>query len=347
MDKIKVLIVDDSAVIREVLSEVLASDPAIEVIGTAEDPYDARTKIKELKPDVLTLDIEMPKMDGITFLKNLMKLNPLPVVMLSTLTHKGADATLQALELGAVDYMPKPAVNQSDAALQQFQYEIISKVKMAAASLQKLKSRRMANSEKKVVTAQPVNHKSELIAIGSSTGGTEALRDIFQQLPANLPPIIISQHIPASFSTRLANRLDQVSEIAVKEAQEGDILQTGHAYLAPGSYHLKVKPHGYQLRLTLDNSLEVNRHKPSVEVMFDSAAELGGEKITALMLTGMGEDGAAAMLRLKEAGAHNIVQDEATSLVWGMPGTAVRLGAASEIVPLEKIAARLVKHLAS
>ena len=346
MDKIKVLVVDDSAVIRGVLSELLASDPAIDVIGTAEDPYDARDKIKQLKPDVLTLDIEMPKMDGITFLKNLMKLNPMPVVMLSTLTHKGAEATLQALELGAVDYMPKPSVQQSDEALQQFQYELINKVKMAAASLQKLKSKRMAGSDKKVIVAGEVSSENgRLIAIGSSTGGTEALRDIFQQLPANLPPIIISQHIPASFSARLANRLNQVSEITVKEAQEGDILQPGHAYLAPGSHHIQVKPHGYQLKLLLDDSPEVNRHKPSVEVMFDSAIALGAEKVTALMLTGMGEDGAAAMLRLKAAGAHNIVQDEATSLVWGMPGAAVRLGAASEVVPLEKIAMRLVNHL--
>ncbi|MAY42437.1 MULTISPECIES: chemotaxis response regulator protein-glutamate methylesterase [unclassified Neptuniibacter] len=347
MDGIRVLIVDDSALVRNVLTELLSLDSSIEVVGTAVDPYDARDKIKLLKPDVVTLDIEMPRMDGITFLKNLMKLNPIPVVMISTLTHAGADATLQALELGAVDYIGKPTANESDEALKLFQRDLVDKVKAAAGSSSKLKFRRsLSNIDRPVIKPTSITHKNnQLIAIGSSTGGTEALHDLLSVLPGSMPPIIITQHIPESFSDRFANRLNRQSELSVSEAKEGDVLKAGHVYIAPGSHHLVIKKYGHQFICTLDSSEPVNRHKPSVEVMFDSLSELDAKNITTVLLTGMGEDGALAMKRLVDQGAYSIVQDEATSLVWGMPGAAVRLGAAKEVLALEKVAPRLVQYL--
>ena len=345
MDGIRVLIVDDSALVRNVLTELLSLDSSIEVVGTAVDPYDARDKIKLLKPDVVTLDIEMPRMDGITFLKNLMKLNPIPVVMISTLTHAGADATLQALELGAVDYIGKPTANESDDALKLFQRDLIDKVKAAAGSSSKLKFRRSSsNIDRPVIKPTAITHKNNhLIAIGSSTGGTEALHDLLSVLPGSMPPIIITQHIPESFSERFANRLNRQSELSVSEAKEGDVLKAGHVYIAPGSHHLVIKKYGHQLICTLDSGEPVNRHKPSVEVMFDSLCDLDAKNVTTVLLTGMGEDGALAMKRLVDQGAYSIVQDEATSLVWGMPGAAVRLGAAKEVLALEKVAPRLVQ----
>nr|WP_286240976.1 chemotaxis response regulator protein-glutamate methylesterase [Neptuniibacter halophilus] len=349
MDITRVLVVDDSAVVRSILTELLSQDPGLEVVGAAVDPYDARDKIKQLKPDVLTLDIEMPKMDGLTFLKNLMKLNPMPVVMLSTLTHEGADATLQALELGAVDFIAKPSTAESDSALQQFQQELIGKVKTAASTSNKLKFRRPSAAKEPAASTIPlqggVKRHNQLIAIGSSTGGTEALHDILVQLPATMPPIIVTQHIPASFSERFANRLDRNCTLNVKEASDGDVLHPGSVYIAPGDYHLTVVQYGHEHVCKLDPRAPVNRHKPSVEVMFDSLEALDQRNITTVMLTGMGEDGAAAMKRLVDLGAYSIVQDEASSLVWGMPGAAVRLGAAREVVALDKIAKQLVKHL--
>ncbi|WP_415903299.1 protein-glutamate methylesterase/protein-glutamine glutaminase [Neptuniibacter sp. QD29_5] len=348
MEKTRVLIVDDSALVRGVISELLSMDSSIEVVGTAVDPYDARDKIKQLKPDVLTLDIEMPKMDGITFLKNLMKLNPMPVVMLSTLTHEGADATLQSLEIGAVDFIAKPSNTQSDELLEVFQSDLVEKVKAAASASAKLKFRRNTrNSEPKVLSkpSSVLKGRNKLIAIGSSTGGTEALHDILSVLPADMPPIVVTQHIPASFSDRFANRLNRNCELTVKEAVHGEVLKSGNVYIAPGDTHLCVKQHGHEYVCALVDSNPVNRHKPSVEVMFNSIIEIDPKNITAIMLTGMGEDGALAMKDLVDKGAHSIVQDEASSLVWGMPGAAVRLGAAKEVVPLNDIAQRLVKHL--
>ncbi|PIE25532.1 MAG: chemotaxis response regulator protein-glutamate methylesterase [Neptuniibacter caesariensis] len=346
MDKIQVLIVDDSAVVRSVLTGLLSAEPDIEVVGAAVDPYDARKKIKQLRPDVLTLDIEMPKMDGITFLKNLMKLNPMPVVMLSSLTQDGADATLQALEFGAVDYIAKPTATDSDVALKLFQRELVSKIQMAAESAKKLKFMRSSGKQEKV-TVQLDNIKldNQIVAIGSSAGGTEALHKVIQQLPEVMPPIIVTQHIPASFSERFASRLNRSSVLKVVEAKNDDVLRPGYVYLAPGDSHLTIQQSGCEYVCRLDTGDKVNRHKPSVEVMFDSLLPLTPLNVTGVMLTGMGEDGAQAMKRLLDAGAFNIVQDEATSLVWGMPGAAVKAGAASEIVPLHKIAQRIVGHL--
>ncbi len=351
MARTRVLIVDDSAVVRSVINEMLSADADIEVVGEAVDPYDARDKIKQLRPDVLTLDVEMPKMDGITFLRNLMKLNPMPVVMLSTLTQEGAEVTLQALELGAVDFIGKPVASSSDSHLERFQTDLISKVKAAAGASQKLRFRRSrVEPAERLATPVPavkVQARDQLrvIAVGSSTGGTEALRDVLTTLPANMPPIVITQHIPASFSERFANRLNTVCELTVKEARDGDVLESGHVYIAPGSQHLKIKKHGLKMICRLEDSDPVNRHKPSVEVMFKSLLEMPPANVTAMMLTGMGEDGAKAMKTLADAGAHTIVQDEASSLVWGMPGAAVKYGAAKDVVALQKIAKRLLQHL--
>lgn len=350
MPKTRVLIVDDSAVVRSVISEMLSADPDIDVVGEAVDPYDAREKIKQLRPDVLTLDVEMPKMDGITFLRNLMKLNPMPVVMLSTLTQEGAEVTLQALELGAVDFIGKPLANSPADQLEHFQSDLTEKVKAAAGAMQKLRFRRTRSEpaapvEANIRVASTAKDQLRVIAIGSSTGGTEALRDILTLLPKNLPPVVITQHIPASFSERFAKRLNTVCELEVKEAKDGDVLETGHVYIAPGSQHLNIKKHGLKMICQLEDSEPVNRHKPSVEVMFNSLLQLEPSSVTALMLTGMGEDGAKAMKSLADAGAHTIAQDEASSLVWGMPGAAVKYGAAKDIVALPNIASKLLKHL--
>jgi len=350
MNKVRVLIVDDSAVVRSVLSELLSFDKNIEVIGEAVDPFDARDKIKKLKPDVLTLDIEMPKMDGLTFLRNIMKLRPMPVVMLSTLTHAGSDVTLQALEIGAVDFISKPISSARDGELRAFQAELINKVRMAARTAEKLKFR--PSIHKKTVNPvsfqaiQAIEHDSQsIVAIGASTGGTEALMNLLSGLPENVPPIVVTQHIPASFSARFANRLNDQSLLTVTEAKEGDILKQGHVYISPGSHHMVVKQHGNRLICHLDDRGLVNRHKPSVEVMFLSILDITPSKATAIMLTGMGEDGAKAMKELADAGAHTIVQDEASSLVWGMPGAVVKYGAAKEVLALSKIADRLIQHL--
>ncbi|MGH1462015.1 MAG: protein-glutamate methylesterase/protein-glutamine glutaminase [Neptuniibacter sp.] len=348
MEKHKVLIVDDSAVVRKVLSELLSGDPEIEVVATAVDPFDARDKIKEFRPDVLTLDIEMPKMDGITFLRNLMKLNPMPVVMLSSLTHQGADATLQALELGAVDFMPKPTTAQSDETLRKFRTELLQKVKVAALSAKKLKFMRpgLEHSSKKCLSSTASSNTAvEVIAMGASTGGTEALRDVLEVLPDDLPPIVIAQHIPENFSDRFAKRLDSQCKVSVKEAQNGDILRAGHVYISPGSRHLRVKKKGNLLMAALDDGALVNRHKPSVEVLFDSLLDCKDTEAIAVILTGMGDDGAVAMKRLYDAGIYTIAQDEQSSLVWGMPGMAVKHGGAREVLALNKVSERLIQIL--
>lgn len=349
MSKARVLIVDDSTVVRAVLREMLLADPEIEVVGEAADPYEARDKIKSTNPTVLTLDVEMPRMDGITFLRNLMRLNPMPVIMLSSLTSEGAETTLQALEIGAVDYMPKPTAHDDESKLDAFQFELISKVKNAAASYHKVKHlSRVKSSIKPQVHAPRANitqlRKHALIAIGSSTGGTEALREVFQSLPNGLPPIVIAQHIPGSFSARLAERLNSITKVRVVEAQNLQTLEPGHAYLAPGEAHLRVEKTGGILRARLGDDAPINRHRPSVEALFDSVLQIAPEAAVAVMLTGMGEDGSMAMKRLRDAGAYTICQDETTSLVWGMPGAAVRYGAACEQAALNRIGERILRR---
>lgn len=344
----RVLVVDDSAVVRQILSEILASDPGIEVVGTAADPLLARDKIKRLAPDVITLDVEMPRMDGLAFLENLMRLHPLPVVMISSLTERGADTTLQALALGAVDFVSKPKLDVS-RGLQAYADEIIEKVKAAARSRVRALVRVPVAPKLTLAPQAPAASRSSqfrttdrLIALGASAGGTEALRVVLEGLPADAPAVVMTQHLPATFSGAFAERLDRHSAMAVREASDGEAVLPGHAYLPPGGRHLRVIRDGARWRCRVDDGPAVNRHKPAVDVLFQSVALSAGANAIGVILTGMGDDGARGLLQLRQAGAPTLVQDEATSVVWGMPGAAMKLGAADETVPLEKIAERLL-----
>lgn len=358
MNKLKVLIVDDSALIRKVLAEILSSDPGIEVVGAAADPYIAREKIKKLNPDVITLDVEMPKMDGITFLRNLMRLRPMPVVMISTLTESGADITLQALELGAVDFVAKPRLDVNEA-IKNYSEEIIEKVKMAAQVPVEVLARRSeqlagSTSDRKNITSPALITGStssgflkttdKIIAIGSSTGGTEAVKDVLMTLPPDICGIVVSQHIPGAFSRSFANRLNDLTPLNVMEAKDGDQLRPGSVFIAPGDRHLVIKRSGAKYFCHLDDGPEVNRHKPSVDVMFRSVAQCAGPNAMGIMLTGMGADGAQGMLEMRQQGAFNVAQDEKSSVVWGMPGAAVKLDAVDKIVSLGKIAREIIEY---
>jgi two-component system chemotaxis response regulator CheB len=364
MSKIKVLIIDDSALVRQVMTEILNTDNAIEVIGTAQDPLDAREKIKKLKPDVLTLDVEMPKMDGITFLANLMRLHPLPVVMVSTLTEKGADITFEALELGAIDFVSKPKIDVTEG-LNEYAAEICEKIKIASlVNVTKISDRRArkitsTNSETSDVapklSADAVLEKrsapktklkttDKIIALGASTGGTEAIKEVLTSMPASSPGIVISQHIPEAFSKPFAERMDKNSAMTVYEAVDGQQILPGHAYIAPGNRHLIVERSGARYICRLNDGPPVNRHKPSVDVMFRSVAQNVGPNAIGVILTGMGADGAEGLKEMLENGATTLVQDKKSSVVWGMPGEAFKIGAAADQYPLEKIAKELLKR---
>ena len=348
MERIKVLVVDDSAVVRQLLTELLGSDPGIEVVGTAADPLLAREKIKRLNPDVLTLDVEMPRMDGLAFLENIMRLRPMPVLMVSSLTERGADITLQALALGAVDFVTKPRLDVA-RGLGEYAGEIIAKVKAAArARVQGLA--RPAQRLEPVAAARPATPTAarfrttdRLIAIGASAGGTEAIRVVLEQMPPDAPAIVLTQHIPGGFSRALVDRLDRDSQMLVREASDGEAVLPGHAYLPPGDRHLRVIRDGARWRCRIDDGPPVNRHRPAVDVLFRSVAQSAGANAVAAILTGMGDDGARGLLELRQAGAATLVQDEATSVVWGMPGAAFKLGAAQEVLPLDRIATRLLE----
>lgn len=355
MSKIRVLVVDDSALVRELLTTMLGRDPAIEVVGTAPDPHVAREKIKELNPDVLTLDVEMPRMDGLTFLEKLMRLRPMPVVMVSTLTEQGADVTLRALELGAVDFVTKPKLDLSHT-FEDYAGEIAEKVKVAArAKVDRLARAALASLDvaprysadaviSKVARAGKVKTTDTVIAIGASTGGTEAIKEVLMGMPADAPGIVITQHIPEAFSGPFARRMDQHSEMSVCEAQDGQQILAGHAYIAPGSHHLLVERSGARYLCRLSDGPPVNRHRPSVDVLFRSVAQSVGGNAVGLLLTGMGNDGAQGLKEMLEAGAATMVQDEKTSVVWGMPGEAVKLDAAQEVLPLERVARRALEE---
>jgi len=364
MSKIKVLIIDDSALVRQVMTEILNANNAIEVIGTAQDPFDAREKIKKLKPDVLTLDVEMPKMDGVTFLANLMRLYPIPVVMVSTLTEKGADVTFEALELGAIDFVSKPKIDVSEG-LNEYAEEICEKVINASTvNVSKISDRRArkvtnANTEtikvdpklsadavleKRSVPKTKLKTTDKIIAIGASTGGTEAIKEVLMSLPANSPGVVISQHIPEAFSKPFAERMDKNSAMTVYEAVDGQQILPGYVYIAPGNRHLIVERSGARCICRLNDGPPVNRHKPSVDVMFRSVAQNVGPNAIGVILTGMGADGAAGLKEMLENGAATLVQDEKSSVVWGMPGEAFKMGAAKDQYPLEKIANELLKR---
>lgn len=342
---INVLIVDDSAVIRKVLQEIFATDSEIHVVGTAADPFIARDKIKTLNPDVITLDVEMPRMDGITFLRNLMRLRPMPVVMISTLTQQGAPTTLEALELGAVDYVGKPTDHPERIA--QYADLVLEKVKTAAkANLQRLE--KQANRAPLVVErpAKLGKQSEYIIAIGASTGGTEAVREFLMGMPQDSPPIVITQHIPPVFSTSFAMRMDRCCDLTVHEAAHGDKLLAGHVYIAPGERQMEIEKRGGHYYCRVWEGERINRHMPSVEVLFQSVARECKGKAVGVMLTGMGADGARAMLEMKKAGCFNFAQDQDSSVVWGMPGAAVEAGAVDKILPLNKIASAVMAFVA-
>lgn len=350
MAKTRVLVVDDSALVRKLITEMLAADHEIDVVGAASDPFMARERIKQLNPDVITLDVEMPRMDGITFLENLMRLRPTPVVMVSSLTQRGADVTLRALELGAIDFVAKPKVDVA-GSLSSYADELIAKVKVAAKArvnargagprpIPAVDPRRTADAVLPPMSSRGhvLRTTERIIAIGASTGGTEAIRELLSAFPPDAPAIVISQHIPAAFSKAFAERMNRMSPMSVCEAQDGQQILPGHVYIAPGDQHLLVVRDGARYRCRLNDGPPVNRHRPSVDVMFRSVAQNVGPNAIGVILTGMGEDGARGLKEMGEAGAPTIAQDEATSVVWGMPGTAVKLGAARYVWPLHHVA---------
>jgi len=353
-DKIKVLIVDDSLVVRKMLSHILGADPMIEVVGTAEDPYDAEGKILSLEPDVLTLDIEMPKMDGLTFLKILMEKRPMPVIVMSSLSQGGSSYAIDALQYGAVEVLAKPYGPYSVGSVGA---QLVDKVKAAAASRKRigiLKGNYTAAKAHpnppatKPVAAPPVPgvapvrfHPRQLIALGASTGGTEALKEVLVALPADMPPIVVVQHIPPYFSKAFADRLNGLCQLSVKEAEEGDMAKQGTCLIAPGDFHMVVNwtAKGYQV--FLKKGPQVWHQRPAVDILFKTAAEAAGKYCTAAIFTGMGRDGAEGLLAIKNKGAMTFAQDEASCVVYGMPKAAVELGAAQKVLPLNKIAAAL------
>ena len=365
MEKTKVLVVDDSALIRKLLSQIVNAQSDMVAVGAAPDPLVARDMIKELEPDVLTLDIEMPKMDGLEFLEKLMRLRPMPVVMVSTLTERGAEATMRALELGAVDFVAKPRLD-IEKGMAEYAREITDKIRIAARA--KLRIARSAvtgapptlrNTERLAQLAgaagQPLRPAAgagrlasteKLILIGASTGGTEAIRELLIGMPPDSPGILITQHMPAGFTRSFAERLNKCCHLAVKEAEDGERVLPGHAYIAPGSHHLLLRKSGANYITALSDGPPVNRHRPSVEVLFKSGAEVAGPNIVGVMLTGMGKDGAQAMREMRDAGSWNLVQDEASCVVFGMPREAIAAGAASEVASLKDISGLIIAQLA-
>ena len=351
MAKTRVLIIDDSALIRSVLTELIAKQPDLEVVGAAPDPLIAREMIRTRNPDVLTLDVEMPRMDGLDFLEKLMRLRPTPVVMVSTLTERGAEVTIRALELGAIDFVAKPKLGIA-AGMHELANEICDKIRVAAkARLHRRVAPAAApaappGADGKVPAARDSRVSTEkLIAIGASTGGTEAIREILTRLPADCPGVLITQHMPAGFTRSFAARMNSLSRIAVSEAADGERVLPGHAYIAPGDRHLRLARSGSNYVIALDDTAPVNRHRPSVEVLFRSVALLAAGNALGVMLTGMGRDGADAMVEMRNAGCFNIAQDEASSVVFGMPREAIAAGAVDTVLPLTDIAACLLRQL--
>jgi two-component system chemotaxis response regulator CheB len=341
----KVLIVDDSALMRQLLIKILSSDPELTVVGTAGDPYIAREKIIALNPDVLTLDIEMPRMDGLTFLEKLMRGHPMPVIMISSLTAKGADTTLRALSLGAIDYVSKPKLDVTNGTIEQAE-EIVAKVKAAARARVRCASVRTAPASALTGKTYQFSATHKVVAIGASTGGTEALKDLLSPLPADFPGIVIVQHMPEAFTRQFAERLDSLCKIRVKEAQDGDRILPGHALLAPGGHHMAVVRKGMEYAVHVYRGERVNRHLPSVDVLFSSCARNMGKNALGVLLTGMGADGAKGMLEMKQAASFNIAQDESTCVVFGMPREAILLNAVDQVLPLDQIPGALLHRLA-
>lgn len=334
---IKVLIIDDSPLIRTLLTEIINKAPDMRVVGTAEDPFDGREKIKALSPDVITLDVEMPKMNGISFLKNLMRLRPMPVVMISTLTEEGAPVTLQALEIGAIDYVAKPKTNVMTSLLE-YSETLHEKIRTAASANVVAQGEKRSSAAAPSISGQNYQFKSNhIIAIGASTGGTEAIKEVLKNFPTNCPPVVIAQHIPPVFSSSYAKRLNAGCQIEALEAENNMRLKHGVAYIAPGDAHLEIKKEGGFLYTQLKTTPPVNRHRPSVDVLFDSVAATCGKFATGAILTGMGADGARGLKHMLESGARTLAQDEKSSVVFGMPKAAIDMDAAEQVCSLNKM----------
>ncbi|MGQ0709263.1 MAG: protein-glutamate methylesterase/protein-glutamine glutaminase [Rhodoferax sp.] len=356
--KIRVIVVDDSALVRSLVSEIINHQSDMECIGVANDPLVARELIRERNPDVITLDVEMPKMDGLDFLARLMRLRPMPVVMLSTLTERGAEVTMRALELGAIDFVAKPRLGLADG-LRELSGQIVDKIRIAAsAQVHRLIPKGPAKSSDQALQGmdsgaapvKPFAHRistEKIIAIGASTGGTEAIKDVLTKLPASSPAVVITQHMPPGFTTSFAARLNNLCQIEVKEASHGERVLPGHAYIAPGGRQFRVGRSGANYTCIVEDTEPVNRHKPSVEVLFNSVAQVVGPNAIGIMLTGMGNDGAKAMRVMRDAGSYNYCQDESSCIVFGMPREAIAAGAADEVLPLGGIAPALLQKLSS
>lgn len=349
-EPIRVLIVDDSAVVRQTMSEVLSADPEIDIIGTASDPYVAAERMKEEVPDVILMDIEMPRMDGLTFLQKIMSQHPIPVIICSSLAEQGAQNAFKAMEYGAVDIIAKPRVGTKQF-LEESRVLLCQAVKGAAVA--RLKSLKPSRTVEPKLTADAILPRAKssvlettekVVVIGASTGGTEALRALLEVLPADSPGIVVVQHMPEVFTRAFANRLDTLCQITVKEAESNDSVLRGHALIAPGNHHVLLKRSGARYFVEIKDGPLVSRHRPSVDVLFRSAARYAGQNAVAVILTGMGDDGARGMQEMKEAGAATIAQDEATSVVFGMPNEAIKRGAVDEILPLGAIAAGILKR---
>lgn len=370
MAKIRVVVVDDSALVRSLLAEIINTQSDMECVGAANDPLIAREMIRELNPDVITLDVEMPRMDGLDFLSRLMRLRPMPVVMVSTLTERGAEITMRALEMGAIDFVAKPRIGVS-SGLKELASDIVDKIRAAS----------VAHVSRQALTPEALTRKAgfasgtvvpsgaspsalgggatlsrpsagrlsteKVICIGASTGGTEAIKEVLMPLPADAPAIVITQHMPPGFTTSFAARLDALCRISVKEARDGERILPGHAYIAPGGKQFRIDRSGSNYVAVVEDTEPVNRHKPSVEVLFKSAARVLGPNAVGVMLTGMGGDGAQAMKEMRDAGSHNICQDEASCVVFGMPRMAIQAGAAHEVLPLKQIPVALMEKLSA
>ncbi len=339
---IKVLVVDDSALIRSLLSEIIRADPQLQLVGAASDAFVARDLIKKHAPDVITLDVEMPRMDGLTFLDKLMRGRPTPVVMISSLTEQGSESTLRALELGAIDFVCKPRLGISEG-MQAYAAEIRAKLKVAAGArlFKRAAAARPATMET-LMPATTIIGTEKLIAIGASTGGTEAIKDVLLGLPADSPGVVITQHMPAGFTRSFAERLNRLSRLTVSEAQDGDRILPGHALIAPGGMHLLVTRSGANYVARLSEAPPVNGHRPAVDLMFHSAARCAGRNLIAALLTGMGRDGAQGLLAIRQSGGYTLAQDEASCVVYGMPREAAAIGAAEEVLALAAIAPALI-----
>ncbi len=343
MNKIKVLCIDDSSLMRKIMTQIVDEQPDMEMVATAPDPIIARDLIKQHNPDVLTLDVEMPRMDGLEFLDRLMRLRPMPVVMLSSLTSKGSDITLNALELGAVDFIAKPSMGLQ-GGMGHYSEMIVDKIRMAAKA--RVRRREGHHASPRVIQA-PRAGSEKIIAIGSSTGGTEALRQILMSMPQGCPGIVIAQHMPPGFTRSFATRMDSLCQISVSEAINGEPVLPGHAYITPGGFHMELKRNGANYQIALNDGQPIDRHRPSVDALFHSVAQCAGKNAIGAILTGMGHDGAAGMLAMHQAGAWTIAQSERTCVVFGMPREAIAFGGVSETVDLDQISQHLINHAVS